>query len=68
MSPFLLLSSFRRFFLAQIRGDFAELFQGGFEILTDFLGQNVGVGKVVRLFEAFVSEPEDVEAGLVADS
>jgi hypothetical protein len=29
----------------------------------DFLGQNVGIGKVVRIFEAFVAEPEDVKTG-----
>ena len=38
--------------------DFAELFEGGFEILDDFLGGNVGSGKIVGF-----SEPEDVEAG-----
>jgi len=32
----------------------------------DLLGENVGIGKIVGLFEALVSEPEDVEAGLVA--
>jgi hypothetical protein len=34
------------------------LFEGGFEILDDFLGGNVGSGKTVGF-----SEPEDVEAG-----
>jgi hypothetical protein len=42
------------------------LFEGGFEVLDDFLGQNAGVGQVVGFFECFVSQPEDVEAGLVA--
>jgi hypothetical protein len=42
------------------------MFQGGFEIFHDFLGENVGIGKMVGLFEAFISEPEDVEAGLEA--
>jgi len=41
------------------------LFEGGFEILDDFLGENVGVGKTVGVFEAFVSEPEEIEAGFV---
>jgi len=49
----------------QVRGDFAELFEGGFEVLDDFLGENVGIGKIVGVFEAFVSQPGDVEAGLV---
>ncbi len=35
-------------------------------MLDDFLGENVGIGKVVELLEAFISEPEDVEAGIVA--
>jgi hypothetical protein len=42
------------------------LFEGGFEVIDDFLGENVGVGEIVRVFEAFVSEPEDVGAGFVA--
>jgi len=50
---------------AQIRGDFAELFQGGFEVIDDFLGENVGIGKIVGVFEGFVSEPEDVETDFV---
>jgi len=29
-------------------------------ISADFLGQNVGVGKIVGLFEAFVSKLKDV--------
>jgi hypothetical protein len=45
--------------------DVAELFEGGFEIVDDFLGKNVGIGKIVGVFEAFVSEPEDVEAGII---
>jgi hypothetical protein len=34
----------------------AELFESGFEILADFLSENVGIGEVVELFEAFVDE------------
>jgi len=40
-------------------------FEGGFEILDVFLGENVGVGRIVGVFEAFVSEPGDVEAGII---
>jgi hypothetical protein len=40
------------------------LFEGSFEIFDDFLGEHVGIGRVIGLFEAFVSEPEDVEARL----
>jgi hypothetical protein len=42
------------------------LFEGGFEVFDDFLGQNVGVGEVIGFFECFVSELEDVEIGFVA--
>ena len=38
------------------------LFTSGFEVVDDFLGENVGIGKIVGVFEAFISEPEDVEA------
>jgi hypothetical protein len=30
------------------------------------LSENIGIGEIVGFFQAFVSEPEDVEAGLVA--
>jgi len=36
------------------------------EVIDDFLGENVGIGKIVGVFEVFVSQPGDVEAGLVA--
>jgi hypothetical protein len=61
-SAFLRLS----FLPTQIRRDFAESFDDDFDVIDDFLGENVGIGKVVGAFEAFVPEPEDVEAGLEA--
>jgi hypothetical protein len=42
------------------------LFEGGFEVFDDFLGENVGIRWIVRLFEAFISQSENVEAGFVA--
>jgi hypothetical protein len=42
------------------------LFESSFEVFGDFLREDIGIGKVVEFFEAFVSEPEDVEAGFVA--
>jgi len=36
------------------------LFERGFEVFDDLLGENVGIGEIVGLFEAFVSKPEDV--------
>ena len=44
----------------------AELFPGRFEVFDDLLGKNAGIEEIVRLVEAFVSEPENVEAGFVA--
>jgi hypothetical protein len=38
------------------------MFQDGFEIFDDFLGENVGIGQIVGVFEAFRLEPEDVAA------
>ena len=35
------------------------------EVFDYFFGQEVGVGEVGGVFEAFVAEPEDVEAGFV---
>ena len=29
-----------------LRGDFAELFEGGFEVIDDFLGENVGIDTI----------------------
>jgi hypothetical protein len=33
---------------------------GSFEVFSDFLGENVGIGEVVGLLKAFFLEPEDV--------
>jgi len=49
--------------LPQVHRDFGKLFENGFEIFDDLLGENIGVGKLVGFFEAFVSEPEDVPGG-----
>jgi hypothetical protein len=50
----------------QLVRDFTKLFEDWFEVLDDFLGENVGIGKVVGIFEAFASEPKDADAGFVA--
>jgi hypothetical protein len=42
------------------------LFEGGFEVFDNFLGKNIWIRKIVGCFEAFVAEPENVEAGFVA--
>jgi len=49
------------FFSSSTNGDFAELFEGGFEVFDDFLSENVGIRKIIGFFEAFISQPEDVE-------
>ena len=38
------------------------MFESGFEVIDDFLGENAGIGEIVGVFEAFVSEPEDAES------
>lgn len=50
---------------AKIDDDFTELFEDGFQIFDDFPGDNIGIGESVGVFEALVSQPEDVEAGVV---
>ena len=52
---------------AHIRTDFAESFEGGFKVVDDLLGENVGLGEIVGFFEDFVAEPEDVDAGFVTE-
>jgi hypothetical protein len=42
------------------------LVEGGFEVIDDFLRENVGIGQIVEVFKALISEPKDVEAGFVA--
>jgi hypothetical protein len=32
--------------LPQVHRDFAELFEGGFEVFDDFLGEYVGIAKI----------------------
>jgi len=42
------------------------LFESGFEVFDDLLCEDIGVRKVIGLFKAFVPQPENIEAGLVA--
>jgi hypothetical protein len=37
------------------------LFEGGFEVVDDFPGENVGGEKIVGAFDAVVCEPENIE-------
>ena len=53
-------------FLPKVIGDEAELFEGGFEVVDDFLGDHIGIGQIGGVFEGVVFEPEEVEAGFVA--
>ena len=52
--------------LRQLGMYLCELFQSGFQILRDLRGYDLRRLQVIRPFEAFVLEPEDVEVGLVA--
>jgi hypothetical protein len=49
-------------FCAQVHGGFTELFEGGFEVFDDFLSENIGIGKIVALFEAL----RQIMSGFVA--
>ena len=40
--------------------------RGRLQVVDDFLDENIGIGKIVRVLETLLSEPEDVEAGIVA--
>jgi hypothetical protein len=44
-----------RVFSTQVRGDFAELFEGGFEVLDDFLAENIGIRMVVGFPKALLA-------------
>jgi hypothetical protein len=44
-----------RVFSTQVRGDFAELFEGGFEVLDDFLAENIGIRMVVGFLKALIA-------------
>ena len=50
--------------LLHIRGNLGELGEGGLKVFDNFLSNDVGVGEVGAVFEAFVFEPEDVEVEL----
>jgi hypothetical protein len=50
---------------SEIRGDFAELFESGFEVFHDFLSENVGIGEILDPF-TFWSLSPDVEISFVA--
>src|SRR5436309_1348975 len=65
-SRFQRLSAFDFMSASKVIRNKPELFEGGLEVVHDFLGDDVGIGKVVGGFEALVLEPEDVEAGFVA--
>jgi len=42
------------------------LVKRGFEVLGDFGGDDIRVGEIRRIFQAFIFQPEDVEADLVS--
>ena len=57
---FLSLFEFYRF-STQATRDSTELFEGGFAVFDDFLGQTSGSGRSFGLVDAFVSKSKDVE-------
>ena len=50
----------------QISCDFGELREGGLEIFDNFLSDDVGIGEIRAVFQAFVFEPKDVEVEFIA--
>ena len=40
-------------FPTQVRSDLAESFEGGFEVIDDFLGEDVGISNITPLIQAF---------------
>ena len=44
------------------------MFQGGFEVVGDFLGNHVWRGEVGAFFKRVVFQPEDVEVRLPSSS
>jgi hypothetical protein len=52
--------------LDQIVRDFGELGEGGLQVFDDFGGDDVGIGEIGAVFEAFVFEPRNIEVEFVA--
>jgi hypothetical protein len=52
--------------ITYVRRDFAELFEGGFEVFDDLLGEDIGVGKILGFFQAFVPEARRCRGWLFA--
>jgi hypothetical protein len=50
-----------RLLFVQVFGDGGELFQGGFEVVGDFLGGNFGGGQIGGFFQRIVFQPQDVQ-------
>ena len=40
--------------------------RGRLRVFDDFLRENAGIKEIVGCFQGFASEPEDIEAGLLA--
>jgi hypothetical protein len=51
--------------LSKIHCDFAELFEGGYEVFDDLLNENIRDRRDCWSFQPFVSAPGDVEAVLI---
>jgi hypothetical protein len=44
----------------------SELVQSGLQVFHDFGGKDGWIGKVIGIFQAFITQPRDVKAKLVA--
>jgi hypothetical protein len=52
--------------LLQVVFDLAELLEGGFEVVDDLTGDDIGGREIGGIFKGVVLQPEDVEVHLVA--
>jgi len=46
----------------QVAGNFGELGESRLQVFDDLLSDDVGIGEVRAVFEAFVLKPEDLKA------
>lgn len=50
----------------QVAGNLPKLLQRRFQVISDVFGQFVGFRQVLRVFQALILDPEDVQIQLVA--
>jgi hypothetical protein len=61
-----LLHQFPKSSFPKVRRDLGELIQRRLQVFGDLCGDDIRVGQVCRILQAFVFQPEDVETDFVA--